>query len=263
MLELISLRGTKLNTPEAIKEEVVHFYKALMGSSTTSLSAVDRNTMKKGPTITYEQGIDLCRDVMDEEIWNALTSIGDDKAPGVYGYNAYFYKKAWNIIKDDMMLAIKEFFQSGKFYRPVNCTVITLVPKNSSPVNIKEYRPIACCTIIYKIIAKVLASRMQKVMAHIISEAQSGFILGRKIADNIILATELVKLNILQQSGFGCGEFPFKYLGVPLSTKKLTIMQWSPLVNKIIARISSWTAKKLSYAGRMQLVQSKFHLVRI
>ncbi|XP_049378189.1 uncharacterized protein LOC125842966 [Solanum stenotomum] len=65
-----------------------------------------------------------------------------------------------------------------------------------------------------------------------------------------------VKLNILQHSGFGCGEFPFKYLGVPLSTKKLTIMQWSPLVNKIIARISSWTAKKLSYAGRMQLVKS-------
>ncbi|XP_015167593.1 uncharacterized protein [Solanum tuberosum] len=64
------------------------------------------------------------------------------------------------------------------------------------------------------------------------------------------------KLNILQQSGFGCGEFPFKYLGVRLSTKKLTIMQWLPLVNKIIARISSWTAKKLSYAGRMQLVQS-------
>jgi len=63
------------------------------------------------------------------------------------------------------------------------------------------------------------------------------------------------KLNILQQSGFGCGDFPFKYLCVPLSTKKLTIMQWSPLVNKIIARISSWTAKKLSYAGRMQLVQ--------
>ncbi|WMV10436.1 hypothetical protein MTR67_003821 [Solanum verrucosum] len=59
---------------------------------------------------------------------------------------------------------------------------------------------------------------------------------------------EHVKLNILQQSGFGYGEFPFKYLGVPLSTKKLT--------TKIIAKISSWTAKRLSYAGRMQLVQS-------
>ncbi|KAH0701824.1 hypothetical protein KY285_016102 [Solanum tuberosum] len=161
MRELTSLRGTKLNTPEAIKKEVVEFYKALMGSSTTSLPVVDRNTMKKGPTITYEQGVALCEDVMDEEIWKALTSIGDDKAPGVDGYNTYFYKKTWSITKDDMLKAIKE--------------------------------PIACCTIIYKVIAKVLATRMQKIMAHIISEAESGFIPGRKIDDNIVLATELVK----------------------------------------------------------------------
>ncbi|KAH0716120.1 hypothetical protein KY284_009025 [Solanum tuberosum] len=110
MLELTSLRGTELNTPEAIKEEVVQFYKAVMGSSTTSLPTIDRNTMKKGPTITYKQGVELCRDVMDEEIWNALTSIGNDKALGMDGYNAYFYKKAWSITKDDMLMAIKEFF---------------------------------------------------------------------------------------------------------------------------------------------------------
>ncbi|KAG5592040.1 hypothetical protein H5410_042554 [Solanum commersonii] len=79
--------GTKLNTPKVIKEEVVQFYKALMRSNTTSLPAVDRNTMKKGPTIAYEQGVALCGDVMDDEIWKALTSIGDDKAPGVDGSN--------------------------------------------------------------------------------------------------------------------------------------------------------------------------------
>ncbi|KAH0642027.1 hypothetical protein KY290_033632 [Solanum tuberosum] len=74
MRELTSLRGTKLDTPEAIKEEVVKFYKALIGSNTTSLPAVDRKTMKKGPTISYEQGVALCGDVVDEEIWKALTS---------------------------------------------------------------------------------------------------------------------------------------------------------------------------------------------
>ena len=51
-------------------------------------------------------------------------------------------------------------------------------------------------------------------------------------------------------------ELPFKYLGVPLSTKKLSIIQWYPLINKIMARIKSWTAKKLSYAGRAQLIKT-------
>ncbi|XP_060182394.1 uncharacterized protein LOC132612068 [Lycium barbarum] len=61
---------------------------------------------------------------------------------------------------------------------------------------------------------------------------------------------------ILLQLGYGQGDLPFKYLGIPLSTKKLSIIQWQPLINKITNRIDSWTAKKLSYAGRIQLVQS-------
>ncbi|XP_019267399.1 PREDICTED: uncharacterized protein LOC109244718 [Nicotiana attenuata] len=48
----------------------------------------------------------------------------------------------------------------------------------------------------------------------------------------------------------------FKYLGAPLSTRKLTMIQWKPLIEKIVARTTSWTAKKLSYAGRSQLISS-------
>ncbi|XP_059277759.1 uncharacterized protein LOC132031906 [Lycium ferocissimum] len=61
------------------------------------------------------------------------------------------------------------------------------------------------------------------------------------------------RLEMLQLSGFSCGELPFKCLGVPLSTKKLNIMQWQPLILKIVAKISSWTAKKLSYAATVEV----------
>ncbi|XP_019240895.1 PREDICTED: uncharacterized protein LOC109220885 [Nicotiana attenuata] len=61
---------------------------------------------------------------------------------------------------------------------------------------------------------------------------------------------------ILQESGFTRGELPFKYLGVPLSTRKLTMIQWKPIIDKIVARITSRTARKLSYAGRSQLISS-------
>ncbi|XP_055821385.1 uncharacterized protein LOC129889933 [Solanum dulcamara] len=93
MLELTSLNRISLKTPATIKEEVTQFYKALMGSSSTELQVVDKKTMRRGATITYEQGAELCRDITDKEIWNALASIGDDISPGVDGYNAYFYKK--------------------------------------------------------------------------------------------------------------------------------------------------------------------------
>ncbi|KAH0722573.1 hypothetical protein KY290_005225 [Solanum tuberosum] len=63
------------------------------------------------------------------------------------------------------------------------------------------------------------------------------------------------EVNILTRLGFSHGEFPFKYLGIPLSTQKITLIQWKPLITRITARISSWIARKLSYAGRAQLIQ--------
>lgn len=61
---------------------------------------------------------------------------------------------------------------------------------------------------------------------------------------------------ILHQLGYVKGDLTFRYLGVPLTTKKMTVSQWKPLIDKIVAKISSWTARKMSYAGRIQQIRS-------
>lgn len=52
------------------------------------------------------------------------------------------------------------------------------------------------------------------------------------------------------------GTLPVRYLGVPLCTKKLTILQCAPLIQSIKSRLHSWTTKSSSYAGRLQLLSS-------
>lgn len=52
------------------------------------------------------------------------------------------------------------------------------------------------------------------------------------------------------------GSFPFKYLGAPLTTRKLSYSDCKPFVDKTVDRVRSWFAKHLSYAGRIQLVKS-------
>ncbi|XP_074305324.1 uncharacterized protein LOC141640419 [Silene latifolia] len=61
---------------------------------------------------------------------------------------------------------------------------------------------------------------------------------------------------IVQMSGFRVGNFPFRYLGIPISYKRISIGDCSKLVEKMVDRIRGWGARKLSYAGRLVLVQS-------
>lgn len=54
--------------------------------------------------------------------------------------------------------------------------------------------------------------------------------------------------------GMGKGSFPFRYLGVHLTTRKLSYADNKPLVDKTVARAINWSAKFLKYAGRLQLI---------
>lgn len=55
---------------------------------------------------------------------------------------------------------------------------------------------------------------------------------------------------------FATGDLPVRYLGIPLLTKNMTVVDYLPLIEKIRKRNSTWTGKFLSYAGRLQLINS-------
>lgn len=61
---------------------------------------------------------------------------------------------------------------------------------------------------------------------------------------------------IKEITNFDEGQLPIKYLGVPLTNKRLNITHYIPLIEKVVGRIRHWTSRLLSYAGRVQLIQS-------
>jgi hypothetical protein len=72
----------------------------------------------------------------------------------------------------------------------LNITHIALIPKVKNPSNVTEFRPISLCNVLYKLIFKVLANRLKKILPQIISKTQSVFILSRLISDNILTTYE-------------------------------------------------------------------------
>lgn len=61
--------------------------------------------------------------------------------------------------------------------------------------------------------------------------------------------------SFLSTSGFKLGSLPVSYLGVPLVARRFTDKDYRSLIAKITSRIDSCVARKLSYTGRLQLVQ--------
>ncbi|GJW49094.1 hypothetical protein Tco_0090445 [Tanacetum coccineum] len=131
--------------------------------------------------LTKEEAVDMIREVNDKEIKEAIFDIDSNKVVGPDGYSSCFFKKSWEIIGKDVCKAIKEFFITGKLLREINATLITLVPKVDTPEKVSDFRLIACCNVIYKVISKILKSRIKVGMSIIVSMNQSAILPGRHI----------------------------------------------------------------------------------
>ncbi|PKU74516.1 Putative ribonuclease H protein [Dendrobium catenatum] len=88
--------------------------------------------------------------------------------------------------------AIRSFFFKGYIPNGVKATALAIIPKHKNATSIADYRPIALCNVLYKIIAKVISNRLKPIMPSIIESNQSGFIKSRISTDNILLASDIL-----------------------------------------------------------------------
>lgn len=64
---------------------------------------------------------------------------------------------------------------------------------------------------------------------------------------------------------FNCaiGEWPIKYLGVPVSHSRLHVIDWVPVENKLEKRLDSWQGGSLTLGGRKMLIDTSLTSIPI
>ncbi|GMJ11399.1 hypothetical protein HRI_004809100 [Hibiscus trionum] len=134
----------------------------------------------------------LVRNVTFEEVDEVVFSMSPLKAPGADGFQAAFFQRNWGTVGDSVFQFVVDFFEYGVLPDDANQTLLVLIPKVQSPIKISQYHPISLCTVLYKIITKILVNRLKPLLDGLVSQNQVSFVPGRQITDNIILAQEIM-----------------------------------------------------------------------
>jgi hypothetical protein len=132
----------------------------------------------------------LSKDFTPDEVFQAAHQLKGNSAPGPDGLSAKFFQNYWDIIGGDITNSALNILNNGGNPDTLNNIFICLIPKNKNPSTPADYRPIALCNVLLKIITKTIANRIKLILNDIISPHQSAFLPGRLITDNTLIAYE-------------------------------------------------------------------------
>jgi len=171
----VEIRGFWCEEPCTVRSEAKKLFESRFKATKDYGVRVDEVEFK---SLSPEASLRLIEAFSEEEVKEVVWQCEGSKSPGPDGFNFNFIKKSWNSLKAD--------FVAGVIPKGCNASFIALVPKVREPCKLDQFRPISLVGAIYKVISKVLAGGIKKVLPTIIDGSQSAFIKDRGLADSVL-----------------------------------------------------------------------------
>uniref|UniRef100_A0A8C5MVW3 Reverse transcriptase domain-containing protein n=1 Tax=Leptobrachium leishanense TaxID=445787 RepID=A0A8C5MVW3_9ANUR len=233
-------KGQVHKSPEAIRDAFTEYFTNIYNHSPTheigNRDLIDSIEMylkhQSLPTLDKVQSILVGSPITEEEIGRALGLMKPLKAPGPDGFTYRYYKAFYPKLKPILCRLFNAAREGAPFPAESLLATIVLLPKpGKDPENIDSYRPISLLNTDIKLLAKILALRLDPLLPVLVSPDQVGFIPGRQAYDNTRRAADLVWfaetyqrpslfLSLDAEKAFDRAEWPFlftllKHLGFP------------------------------------------------
>jgi hypothetical protein len=136
------------------------------------------------------------------EIEEKVKTSDGSKCPGPDGFNYAFIKEFWGLMRSEVRILFDQFHGNECIPKCLMSYFLTLVPKVKSPQCLRDFRPISLLGCFYKLIARVLAARLGKVLDPLISKSQTAFLKGWQLVEGVVVVNEVI--DYAKKSGKEC-----------------------------------------------------------
>ncbi|CAI5468614.1 unnamed protein product [Closterium sp. Yama58-4] len=189
--ELVRNGVSHTDARDILEAATCHFTEAFnevpAGVAEPSLEWLPRNTLDEAAVAS------LSLEWSEQEVKQALKELANDKSPGRVGFPKELFQRHWELLREPVMKMIGEFTATGKLPDVANEAVTILLYKKGAETDIKNYRPITLLPGVYKLLAKVVATRMKAVLGQVISKEQYGFLPGRRLTDAVSMVADMIE----------------------------------------------------------------------
>lgn len=159
--------GVVFTEESEIAAEGVRFLKSLLSEESYIFN--DNFASSIPQLITDEDNAMLMAPFFIQEVKNVVFSMSPNKAPSPNGFTALFFQKCWSFLGEDLYLFLEEARCNRSMLRELKTSLIALISKSENPKSFVDFRPIALCNTLYKIITKAIFLRLAKLIPRISS----------------------------------------------------------------------------------------------
>lgn len=180
--------GVKLTDPLEINQCFHRYYSRLYTTESSNDETLFDSFFSSlnTPIIDEETATNLESPFSKEEFITATRSMQNGKSPGPDGYPSEFFKKFANELAPILLSVYEESFNSGSLPETMRQAVISLIHKKGKNIlECSSFRPISLLNVDSKLLAKMLALRLENVLPSVVSDDQTGFIKNRQSFFNI------------------------------------------------------------------------------
>ena len=181
--KLLTDSGKVLTSDVDILNEQQQFYKQLyQEEKDIQFNLINQKNIR----IDEQQQQMLSQNISKKEVEQAILSMKNEKTPGDDGITTEFYKTMWHKIGDTLHQFITASYEKQYLPPTLTCGILNLIPKAGKDSRyLKNLRPLTMLNVDYKIIEKILAMRLDRVLPTVINRDQTGFMKNRRISTNI------------------------------------------------------------------------------